>query len=480
MSLTARAALAVLLMIGFYAIALGIGAGLIAIPVGEFVYLERIDPRIAFFCLAGAFAILRSIVPRPDRFEAPGPTLTEKEQPRLFAAISDVARATDQSMPAEVYLVPQVNAWVAQRGGVMGVGSRRVMGLGLPLLQGLSVNELRAVLAHEFGHFHAGDTALGPWIYKTRSAIGRTLASLSQHSSVLMKPFEWYGAGFLRITHAISRRQEYAADALAAKAVGPTPLATGLRKIHGVDAAFVPYFFGEVAPLLERGYRPPIAAGFDQFLTSPLIAPQVSAAVEQAMNSPSKDPYDTHPPLAERVAALGVAGAAPDEGARALSLLENVDDLESRLVAHMSQKKSSPPPVPIAWSVAGEKVWAGVWRERVRIAGSRLQGITISQVPSIAADLPGAAVRFGFAPDRARAEEGAGNVVDLLGGAIAVQLLNRGWQVSSLPGSQVIFSRDGATVTPFSDIVGLASKRIDAAAWSAAWNEVGLGDLPLV
>src|SRR5262245_65675624 len=90
MSLTARAALAVLLMIGFYAIALGIGAGLIAIPLGELVYLKRIDPRIAFFCLAGAFAILRSIVPRRDRFEAPGPTLTAKERPRLFAAISAV------------------------------------------------------------------------------------------------------------------------------------------------------------------------------------------------------------------------------------------------------------------------------------------------------------------------------------------------------------------------------------------------------
>ena len=29
------------------------------------------------------------------------------------------------------------------------------------------------MLAHEFGHFYGGDTKLGPWIYKTRAAIGQ-------------------------------------------------------------------------------------------------------------------------------------------------------------------------------------------------------------------------------------------------------------------------------------------------------------------
>jgi len=55
-------------------------------------------------------------------------------------------------MPKEVYLIADVNASVAQRGGILGVGSRRVVGLGLPLTRILSVAQLRAVLAHEFGH----------------------------------------------------------------------------------------------------------------------------------------------------------------------------------------------------------------------------------------------------------------------------------------------------------------------------------------
>ena len=63
----------------------------------------------------------------------------------------------------------------------MGFGSRRVMGLGLSLMQILTVSELRAVVAHEFGHFHGGDVAIGPWIHKTSAA--RSCAPLSSCSS---------------------------------------------------------------------------------------------------------------------------------------------------------------------------------------------------------------------------------------------------------------------------------------------------------
>ena len=122
-------------------------------------------------------------------------------------------------MPSEVYLVPDVNAWVSSRGGVMGFGSRRVMGIGLPLLHVTRVAEMEAVLAHEFGHYHGGDTRLGPWIYKTRTAIGRTLEALGD--GWLQVPFRAYGNFFLRVTQAISRAQEFTADRLAATLFGP-------------------------------------------------------------------------------------------------------------------------------------------------------------------------------------------------------------------------------------------------------------------
>jgi Zn-dependent protease with chaperone function len=171
--LIGRAILAVLLTIGFYGLAIGITILLILIPYWEVVYLRRLDLRIAAGCLIGALAIIISIWPRVDHFESPGPRLTLRGHPELFLEIKSIAHAVKQRMPLEVYLVPDMNAFVTERGGFMGFGARRVMGLGLPLLQILTVSELRAVLAHEFGHFYSGDTALGPWIYKTRNAIIR-------------------------------------------------------------------------------------------------------------------------------------------------------------------------------------------------------------------------------------------------------------------------------------------------------------------
>lgn len=171
--------LAVALMIGFYLLALAVAAVLLCLPYAQIVYAHRLHIKLALGCVLGALAILWSVAPRIDRFAPPGPRLTPDKCPRLFAELNQVAGAVKQEMPVEVYLVHDVNAWVAQRGGVMGFGSRRVMGIGLPLARVLTVSQLRGMLAHEFGHYHSGDTKLGPWVYKTRGAIMRTVQSLA-------------------------------------------------------------------------------------------------------------------------------------------------------------------------------------------------------------------------------------------------------------------------------------------------------------
>jgi heat shock protein HtpX len=179
----------------------------------------------------GYHSLVDSASVRP--FRPAGPPFAPKEHPKLFEILARVAKGTRQERPPEVYLTAEVNAWVMDRGGMMRFGSRRVMGLGLPLLQVLNVSEFRAVLAHEFGYFHGGDTKLGPWVYKTHAAIGRTLEGLEEHGSLLQKPFLWYGNAFLCMTHVLSRHQEFTADALAARIVGCRPLIEGLKLIHG-------------------------------------------------------------------------------------------------------------------------------------------------------------------------------------------------------------------------------------------------------
>ena len=53
-----RAALAVLLMFGFYILALGIAFGLLWVPYAEFIYAEHVTPKLAIICILGGLAIM--------------------------------------------------------------------------------------------------------------------------------------------------------------------------------------------------------------------------------------------------------------------------------------------------------------------------------------------------------------------------------------------------------------------------------------
>lgn len=484
-SLAGRALIAVGLMIGFYVLALALAGGLLFIPYAEVVYAGRLHVKIALFCVVGAGVILWSIVPRPDKFVPPGPVLEPAKQPKLFETLTGIANATAQAMPSEVYLVPQVNAWVAQRGGTMGFGSKRVMGLGLPLLQILTVSQLRAVVAHEFGHYYGGDTKLGPWIYKTRAAIGRTLQGLAEHSSVLQKPFLWYGLLFLRITHAISRRQEFTADELASRTAGSQALMDGLRAVHGGAVAFDPYWSTEVAPVLGSGFLPPLAEGFARFVTSAAVAEAISKSVEGELKSGEANPYDTHPPLRERIAAIErlPKGPKPAQDPPAISLLDNVPEMEKRMLMALADQTKIQALKPVKWEDVPLQVYVPAWEDLVRQNASGLAGVTPGAFPEIAKDL----VPFGkklFAAEVQKGEitspeELTQRAAGTLGAALAFALHRQGWELRALPGEDVCFARNDSVVKPFVVIRQLAGGELEPEAWRQQCAAAGIWELNL-
>jgi len=481
-SLAQRALYAVLLMVGFYVLAIGIAGTLLYLPYAEWHFLGRVEIRLLIFCVGAALAILAAVAPRIDRFVAPGPELAPGDHPRLFSLVDRIATATAQAPPRHVYLVPDLNAWVAERGGLMGFGSERVMGVGLPLLQALSVPEFSAVLAHEFGHFHGGDTRLGPWIHKTRSAIGRTLATFSQKDSWLGKPFEWYGNFFLRITHAVSRQQEYAADALAARVVGAAPLASGLKSIHACGPAFPSFWTSEVVPVLQAGLRPPIAEGFRRFLSAPTVAPAVSAELEQQLASCTSHPYDTHPPLSERLAALPPADAAVPAATPqlAISLLDKADTVEQELLRHFLPREVHEKLTPVNWDDLahgdfGRQVWLPGWQQVLLESEDRLKGLRAEDLPALAASPGALAVRFQLAsePDDASARNIAESRI-LVGAAVAVALHRRGFSFTAPVGEPVVFTLGTTAFKPFQLIEDLGNGSLSPDAWAALSAEAGI------
>jgi heat shock protein HtpX len=469
-SLAGRAILALALLIGFYVLAVAVAAGLLYLPYAEWVYVGRLHLKLLLFCGVGAIVILWSLLPRWDRFDPPGPKIDLQRHRRLAELVQRVSSATRQSMPSEVYVVPQVNAWVAQRGGVLGLGSKRVMGLGLPLMSRLTVTQFAAVLAHEFGHYHGGDTALGPWIYRTRAAIGRTLANLGEHSSILQLPFEWYGSLFLRITHAISRAQELAADALAARVVGSVALVQGLKTIHAASIGFVGFWQQEYGPLLDSGYRAPFQHGFDAFMASPAVASSLASAVAQEIEAGKVDPYDTHPPLRERIAAVGAQTDQPgwEDRAAALSLLDDVPVIEQELLTFILGQGTASKLTSIGWEDAPLRVWAPAWRNLAAQNSDRLRGVTPELLARVTPDHRNLAVALHLAarPEVA-GDQHIANAAGIFGASLATALLDRGWRARVEPGHPVALSRGGTEIRPFE----IWSEICNGSTTQAAWRE---------
>ena len=476
-SLASRAVAAVALMIGFYLLALTIAGGLLFIPYAEWRWADQIHIKLALGCIVSAAMIIWAILPRIDRFVAPGPRLEPDEHRELFDVLRGVAKSTGQELPAEVYLINEVNAWVSQRGGMMGFGGRRVMGLGLPLMQTTTVSQFRAILAHEFGHYHGGDTKLGPWIYKTRVAIARTLHGLNDEGFI-HKPFALYGNFFMRVTQAISRAQELAADRLAAQVAGARSMIDALVSVERAGMAYDAFFQNELIPVLSNGFKPPVAAGFSKFLAAENIASSLTSAVDESLREGKGDIYDSHPPLRERVEALqSLATDAPlASEPLASSLLRRLPQVEEALLRSMLTDPSMELR-DVQWEEAGTSVYLPVWRKSAGEHVDALRELTAGELPTLV--LPDGPLsqrlKLGDVPPEQRSYA----LASILGSALSARLHDTGWMCDAAPGKAVAFSRDGRTIEPFTALSKLGNKELTADAWTEECRAAGIDRLTL-
>jgi Zn-dependent protease with chaperone function len=452
-----------------------------------------------------SLTMLWSLIPRIDRFEPPGPRLDSARHPRLFAEIHAVAGTLSQPAPADVYLIADVNAWVAQRGGLFGFGSRRVMAVGLPLFPLLTVGELRAVLAHEFAHYYGGDTSLGQWVHIARMAMAKALIRLTEESPLqtvlrllglvgFVRLAHWavvlllsgYWRLFLRATNVLSRRQELRADELAALAAGSAQLASGLRRIEGVEEALAGFWEDEMLPALLAGLRPPFAEGFIYRLRSPLIAERLAANLQRQLAHPQRSSDDTHPPLSDRLAALA-SGAAADPGPSgavgldtpAATLLNDLDAIEMELMRTLLPDLRVDQLQPVGWSSVGERIYVERWRGMARAYASLVNGWTVADLPSALDRVPEMAGRIrdpeGTLLTR---EQRAQRVRDFLAESLALALFDAGWTLHARPG-EVLLRRDGETLDPYREVAAIGASLVARFSWSTRAHALGIGELPL-
>lgn len=401
---TARAIAALVLGFGFFAASIGLVIALIwaGALVGQFViHSSRGSSTIVGIVLVVGLFVVAGVVswalfPKTQRFKPPGPELKREPNPALFKEIDRVAARCGVKGPRHVYLSPNVNAFVADVGGVLGIGTTRVLGLGLPLLHCLTRAELRAVLAHEFGHYAGGDTHIGHWLYRVRASVHDVVEGLASASEVsesnevpaltilflvVRWPFVRFGNFYLNFTLALSRAQELAADALAAQLEGVAVLTRSLEKARAAGIAFDNYLQRDVMPLLQQGYLPPIGPGLSRFLDSPTVARQLER-VGTTMDEEPEHELDSHPPLTVRVAhakSLGLKPPRPNGSVEgwAHELLTHRPELEMLLVDPWVKGASLK---RVRWEDAGP-VMERVYRDRAAVLAPGFMGHTPATLP---------------------------------------------------------------------------------------------------
>ena len=154
-SLAIFAALAMLLVVASYVVILLLAVACVYLPWVLFTNssgFQSLAVLVAGVIMAAS--MMWSVLPRRDKFAVRGLRLERQMHASLFDEIDNVAAALQEPVPKEVYLIPETNAWVANRGGFLGIGSRRILGIGLPLLGTLNISQFRAILAHEFAHYY--------------------------------------------------------------------------------------------------------------------------------------------------------------------------------------------------------------------------------------------------------------------------------------------------------------------------------------
>ncbi len=239
-----------------------------------------------------------------------GLTLTRSDSPKVFKLLDRIRQKMGGPPVHQVLLVDELNAAIAQypRLGMLG-WHRNILVIGLPLLLGLSLEQAGAVLAHEYGHLTGAHGKFAAWVYRTRSSWQRIFERVRENPGGWNWPFarfiDFFFPRFDAYTFVLARQDEYEADRLAARVAGTRHMAEALTRVK-VLAGFMGdrYWPGLLRQADERPTPPYLPnASLSKALRLGLGPADAQRWLDRAL-AESTGVADTHPALADRLAAL--------------------------------------------------------------------------------------------------------------------------------------------------------------------------------
>jgi Zn-dependent protease with chaperone function len=140
----------------------------------------------------GAMAILsifmlKALLFRDRREKAAEIEIDAADEPRLFAFLRRIADDAGAPCPHRVFLSKRVNAGVFYDLSIVNLlfPSKKNLDIGLGLINALTLGEVRAVLAHEFGHFSQGAMAVARWVQVAQRVAAHIVHKRDAFDSIL-------------------------------------------------------------------------------------------------------------------------------------------------------------------------------------------------------------------------------------------------------------------------------------------------------
>lgn len=202
--------------------------------------------------------------------------ITRFEEPKLFAFIDEIVNAVKTDFPKKIYLSSDVNASVFYDSTFwsMFLPIKKNLQIGVGLINSVSELELKAILAHEFGHFSQRSMKVGSYVYNVNQIIHNMLYDNNSYNLIAQRwgnvngYFAFFSNLAIKIVegiqwilrqvydvvnisyHALSRQMEFHADAVAASVTGSKPLITSLLRLDLADHSFntVLEYYGKKIP----------------------------------------------------------------------------------------------------------------------------------------------------------------------------------------------------------------------------------------
>lgn len=257
-----------------------------------------------FTFLGGAIRALFAKAPEPV-----GEELTSEDAPELFTFVRTTSKALQAKFPEKILITDQFNAAVVTVPRFGMFGRKPYLILGLPLMQALSPEQFRAVIAHEIGHISGKHGVFGKWAYQLREAWGQFINSqeINEHKfSVLYEKFvNWFFPYFTAYSFVLMRNHERDADRDAVELIGAAPLGEGLITLELRAADIQEVFWKEIHEENMSRHDAP-AKVFSRMLGSLAVTDleRDAQTLRKAVGRPT-DYNDTHPSLAERLRTMG-------------------------------------------------------------------------------------------------------------------------------------------------------------------------------